>query len=174
MWGSILIVRAKIDLCRRGALGLFPALVLTACASASMPTLGGSDSGSGPSPTATVQPGEPNGGARTKSEHVPGVTEKGGLRVGAGTGVLRVPQVGDTANPGLITGFKGTTVVLFGDETGNDGERIAVSSLSLPLQTKSSAANASRVQIQTAYGARWVARSELLFGGAPRPPTGLR
>lgn len=73
--------------------------------------------------------------------------------------------------PPTIVGFKGPTIVLFGEEFGSEGERIAASSLSLPLQARDAASNASRVQIETAYGSRWIARSEIVLGALERPRT---
>jgi hypothetical protein len=64
----------------------------------------------------------------------------------------------------MIIGFKGPTVILFGGEFGNEGERIAASAINVPIQARSAASNASRVQIETAQGPRWVARSEITLG----------
>jgi hypothetical protein len=61
-------------------------------------------------------------------------------------------------------------VVLFGDEVGQDGERVATSSLTVPLQMKYTASNVSRVQIDTPYGPRWVARSEITIASDVAAP----
>lgn len=63
-----------------------------------------------------------------------------------------------------IVGFRGSTVVLYRDERGNDGERATVSSLSLPMTGRRSAANGSRLEVATTSGPRWIARSEVVIG----------
>jgi len=62
----------------------------------------------------------------------------------------------------IIVAFKGPTVVLFGAEVGNDGERVPSSSFTFPLQVKYFSSNADRVQIETPAGPRWVSRSEVV------------
>lgn len=63
-----------------------------------------------------------------------------------------------------IVGFRGSTVVLYRDERSNDGERATVSSLSLPMTGRRSAANGSRLEVATTSGPRWIARSEVVIG----------
>lgn len=64
-----------------------------------------------------------------------------------------------------IVGFRGSTVVLYRDERGNDGERATVSSLSLPMTGRRSEANGNRLEVATTSGPRWIARSEVVIGG---------
>ncbi len=69
-------------------------------------------------------------------------------------------------DPASIVSFKGATVVLYGSETGNDGERVPVASLPLPLRANVGLLNTSRLTIATASGPRWVATSEVVLGAA--------
>lgn len=65
-----------------------------------------------------------------------------------------------------IIGFRGPTVVVYSGEFRNDGERLAASALPLPLRSRSSASNPLRVEIMTAAGRGWIARSEVSFAAS--------
>ncbi len=81
-----------------------------------------------------------------------------------GTDAPPAPTARAARGSDMIVAFKGPTIVLFGAEVGDNGERVSTSSLSLPLQMKYASSSASRVQIETPYGPRWVARSEIMIG----------
>ena len=85
----------------------------------------------------------------------------------SGTGV-DAPLPRSPRGQDVIVGFKGPTVILFGGEFGNEGERVAASAINVPVQVRNAASNASRVQIETAHGPRWVARSEITLGALGR------
>jgi len=146
------------------SLSLLAALAMTACTSATLPKLtdltGGdtqpkAEGAPGPSDVALPGPMPPAAGVAGPSSVAP-----------------QAATVGDPVRPtserAMIVGFKTQTVVLFAEEHGNDGERVATSSLVLPLQMRNAASNAGRVQIETAYGPRWIARSEIVLGAADR------
>lgn len=61
----------------------------------------------------------------------------------------------------LITSFTKPTVVLYSGETTNDGERVATTSLPMPLRGRVAAGNTARLEIHTPSGPRWLARSEV-------------
>lgn len=142
-------------------LSVFPVIVLAGCASSALPSLDQADNAAA---STSVQSSQAGVGLQTPSNSTfpPSEASSGGARGAAGA----ARTSSSTPNQGLITGFKGATLVLFNDETGNVGERVAVTSLALPLQSRSSPTNFNRVQIDTVYGPRWVARSEVLFGQA--------
>lgn len=71
------------------------------------------------------------------------------------------PAAQSVASSESITGFTGPTVVLYRSESGNDGERRPTASTMLPIAARASTVNASRVQIETDSGPRWIARSEI-------------
>lgn len=148
-------VRPLLRRLPRLALCLLPVLSLTACGSASLPKLSDLAESTAP-PTAAVQPNgaqPPTGPAA--AENLP--------ERPFGTGVdTPLPRV--ARGPEVIVGFKGPTVILFGGEFGNEGERIAASAIGVPLQVRNAASNASRVEIDTAQGPRWIARSEITLG----------
>jgi hypothetical protein len=70
----------------------------------------------------------------------------------------------------VIKGFTGPTVTLFTDETANAGERVLAGSLALPLPSRVSPVPPGRLEIQTEYGARWVARAEVRLADTGAPP----
>lgn len=142
------------------ALTVLPVMVIAGCASSALPTLDQADT-TATSPAA--QTGQVGVGVHTPSKSTVAPTEASSGGVRGGSGAAPSPL---TPKQGLITGFKSATLVLFNDETGNVGERVAVTSLSLPLQSRSSQTNFNRVQIDTVYGPRWVSRSDVLFGQA--------
>lgn len=63
-----------------------------------------------------------------------------------------------------IVGFRSSTVVLYRDERSNDGEKATVSSLSLPMTGRRSAANGNRLEVATISGPRWIARADVVVG----------
>lgn len=138
--------------------GLALSLTLAACGTASWPKLGdyADSSPQRPAPAGPQVAGDvPLAPASPASGYAP---TSSGLRADAPTSQLRQSGAGL-----MIVAFKAPTVVLFGNELGNEGERIAAASLGLPLQAKDSSANAGRVQIDTAGGPRWVARAEIVL-----------
>lgn len=162
----------------RLGLCLLPALSLAGCGTASLPKLSDLTEG-GPPPTIAAAP---SGNATPPLSQLPppvgaiGSAAPPGSPPGAGAG----PAIGaekhrfrGAREQDLIVGFKGPTVILFGGEFGNEGERVAASAINVPIQARSAASNASRVQIETAQGPRWVARSEITLGalerGVPSP-----
>jgi hypothetical protein len=140
---------------------------LAACGSASLPKLSDLSEGAAPPAVATA----PQGATAQPISQLPppAAPTSAGLPSGppSGSGV-DAPLQRSTRGRDAIVGFKGPTVILFGDEFGNDGERVAASALSVPLQVRNAASNASRVQIETAQGPRWVARSEITLGALER------
>jgi hypothetical protein len=60
-----------------------------------------------------------------------------------------------------IKQFKSASVVLYANETGHDGQRVAVSSLPLPLPTGRLSADRTRIEIMTVAGVRWVSAAEI-------------
>lgn len=76
--------------------------------------------------------------------------------------------VSEAKVPGnAIVGFKGATVVLYNDEFGNNGARIPVTALSVPMKIHRVADGNSRFLIATVEGPRWVAASEVVKSGEP-------
>lgn len=61
-----------------------------------------------------------------------------------------------------IKQFKSNSVVLYANETGHDGQRVAVSSLPLPLPTGRLSVDRTRIEIMTVAGARWVSAAEIV------------
>jgi hypothetical protein len=61
-----------------------------------------------------------------------------------------------------IIAFRSATVVLYADDSGQTGQRISATDLSLPLPTLSEG-TATRLDIMTEYGRRWLARADLLL-----------
>jgi hypothetical protein len=147
----------------RLGLSLVPALGLTACGSASLPRLSDLTEGSPPPAVAAAPPGTTT--PPTAQLPPPAVTT--GAARPSGSGVDTPPRR-PARGVDVIVGFKGPTVILFGGEFGNEGERVAASALTVPLQVRNAASNASRVQIETAQGPRWVARSEITLGALER------
>jgi len=159
-----LLVIGGVRQARLLSLCLVTGLAMAACTSAAVPKLtdlvGGETQAKvevAPDPSSMAQ--QPPGDA--------------GLSPGANS---PAPPAGTAALPSSarasIVGFKASTVVLFSGEFGNEGERVATSSLALPLQTTTSPSNAGRVQIETVYGLRWIARTEVVLGIADRQRPG--
>lgn len=61
-----------------------------------------------------------------------------------------------------IIGFRKSTVVLYDDEAGNNGARVPVSALSVPIKIQRVAASNGRFLISTVEGPRWVSASEVV------------
>lgn len=164
-------LRARAFLRRvpRWGLSLLPALSLAACSPSTMPNLSDLEVGTA-KPVATAQPPSAISPPAPKSPQQSAGTN-GSQPSGVG---VDGPPPRPSRRSDVIVGFKGPTVILFGDEFGNDGERVAVSNLNLPLQARSAATNKTRVQIETAYGPRWVARSELVLGALDGQPPSPR
>lgn len=70
------------------------------------------------------------------------------------------------ADQSVIVGFKRSTVILYGSPDSHEGERVPTDALSVPLKPSSQTTNASRVQIMTIDGPRWIAKSDVTFGPA--------
>ncbi len=164
--GSFLRRLPRLGVC------LLPALSLTACGTASLPKLSDLLEANPPPAVAAAPPGTRH---RRLSELPPPASTTSAVAPPgrpSGTGV-DAPPARSARGPDVIVGFKGPTVILFGGEFGNDGERVAASAINVPVQVRSAASNASRVQIETAQGPRWVARSEITLGalerGLPNP-----
>ncbi|MBU1213227.1 MAG: hypothetical protein KJ587_18460 [Alphaproteobacteria bacterium] len=77
-------------------------------------------------------------------------------------------QAADVSAPAadFIVGFRKTTVVLFNDELGNQGARVPVTALSVPIKIRRVATGNGRFLISTVDGPRWVAASEVVKSGA--------
>lgn len=144
-WVVSLVLACCVRRLSQVSLSLLPALGLLGCSSASLPKLTDLEAGAPPQKVAAL----PQNGSPVPNSQPPPSTSQ----------PQRLPAAQD-----MIVGFKGQTIILFGDEFGHDGERVATAELNLPLQMKSSSSNAPRVQIDTAYGPRWVARSEIKLG----------
>lgn len=150
---------------QRLGVGLLLALTLAACSSASLPSLSEPGDGGTQPKGVTAVPSVPPASAPPEE---PATDRKGG-------GASKLSRTRSPSEPiqsvnagSVIVGFKGPTVVLFGGEFGNEGERVSASSLSLPLELKEPSSNANRVQIDTAYGPRWIARSEIVLDALGR------
>lgn len=140
-------------------------MAVAACSSAPLPKLGDVDDGNAQIKGSAALPHGTGPASKVLSEPVAGAAGKGGKSARVGD----TPPVQQIRGPHqeMIVAFTRPTIVLFGDEIGNDGERVAASSISLPLQMRNASSNASRVQIDTAYGPRWVARSEITLSALP-------
>jgi hypothetical protein len=68
-----------------------------------------------------------------------------------------------------VTGVRPTTVVLYRSETGHDGQRVPAGTLSLPLQGRATTATASRVEIETVDGLRWIDKADLILAASGPP-----
>jgi len=148
--------------------GLLLALLIGGC-SASLPQIAGPNTPEAPANASPLPAAE--AGAPTSTAAIP-PAKATPARVAA-------PSEGSSApaaqrGGGTIVGFRGPTVILYGGERANDGERVAAASLSVPLPSRPSAANASRVEVMTVYGPRWIAKSEVMFAApeaaANHPP----
>ena len=68
-----------------------------------------------------------------------------------------------------IIGFAKSTVVLYRNPTGHDGERVTATSLSTPMRIRHDAALPTRVEIMTTAGPRWLDKSEVKLGAIATP-----
>jgi hypothetical protein len=66
------------------------------------------------------------------------------------------------AAPGQIAGFRSSTVILFSSDVGTDGQKVAVSTLSLPTPIVAMSASKKRLAIHTVEGIRWVAMTDVV------------
>ena len=71
------------------------------------------------------------------------------------------PPVGGT--PAIIA-FKGPLVTLYSGESSFEGERLAASSILVPIRARSMSAGGGRIEIATVAGPRWIDRSEVVMG----------
>lgn len=140
---------------------LLLALAVAGCTSASLPKLEDLSSDA-TRPNATDTPHVGVAGP-PQAESVPADTAKR-KSARAGNEPAPVQPVRPGGGSDLIVAFKGPSIVLYDDANSNNGERVSVASLSLPLRMKSTLSNAVRVQIETPYGPRWIARSEITIG----------
>lgn len=85
---------------------------------------------------------------------------------GPAAGALPNPQAQaplPTGDGNTIVGFRGSTVILYNSQTGNDGQRVPAGSMPLPLLAKSASAN--RLEVSTADGPKWISRAEVRTSG---------
>ena len=70
---------------------------------------------------------------------------------------------------GQITGFRSQSLMMYFTEVGSDGERIAVSTLPLPMSVAYRSASTGRLEVRTAAGTRWIDARDVSFAalGAP-------
>lgn len=74
-----------------------------------------------------------------------------------------------------IIKFRKSSVILYNDANGNDGERTGTASLTVPMIVRTSSSNASRLEITTAAGPRWISRSEVdLIARSPETPSEIK
>jgi hypothetical protein len=71
------------------------------------------------------------------------------------------------AAPGQIAGFRSSTVILYSSDVGTDGQKVAVSTLSLPTPIAAMSASKKRLAIHTVEGIRWVEISEVVVPARP-------
>ena len=142
-----------------------PALILAGCTSSTLPKLGdlmGEQENA--RVASTPLPGAPGAPVMTAATPRDRPLEAPPNPPLVGTDAPPAPSARAARGGDMIVAFKGPTIVLFGTEAGDNGERVATSSLSLPLQMKYASSSATRVQIETPYGPRWVSRSEIMLG----------
>lgn len=87
--------------------------------------------------------------------------------VGAGAAIAgnapAAPAHAASASSGdLVTRFRTGSVVLYLSETGHEGQRVATSSLPLPIKSSRRSADGSRVEVMTVEGLRWIAAADLV------------
>ena len=145
------------------SLGLLASLAMVSCTSGATPKL--TDLIGGPAQSTPEAPPSPS--VMVPPDPAPPAGATGGAPA-APRGIAGSQLPGPAGGQAAIVGFKASTVVLFGGEFGNEGQRVATASLNLPLMMKDASSNASRVQIETAYGPRWIARSEIVLGALER------
>ncbi|KUO64879.1 MAG: hypothetical protein APF80_16490 [Alphaproteobacteria bacterium BRH_c36] len=100
----------------------------------------------------------------TASTHLAATTEPAVALAGAAASPGQPGYAGATA-ASLIVGFRKSTVVLFNDELGNQGARVPVTALSVPIKIRRVATGNGRFLISTVDGPRWVAASEVVKSG---------
>jgi hypothetical protein len=68
-----------------------------------------------------------------------------------------------------VTGVRAATIVLYRSEAGHDGQRVLAGALPFPLQARAVTPTASRVEIETVDGSRWIDKADLVLaaGGPP-------
>ena len=66
------------------------------------------------------------------------------------------------AAPGQIAGLRSSTVILYSSDVGTDGQKVAVSTLSLPTPIAAMSASKKRLAIHTVEGIRWVEISDVV------------
>ena len=71
------------------------------------------------------------------------------------------------AAPGQIAGFRSSTVILYSSDVGTDGQKVAVSTLSLPTPIAAMSASKKRLAINTVEGIRWVEISDVVVPAQP-------
>jgi len=137
------------------------ATVVAAC-SATLPQIADAP----PAPQAVGQLGTPR-------EATPGVQSAGTQR--PSSAVLPAPSQPATASSAAgansISQFRSTSIVLFTNETGYDGQRVSVSSLPLPLPVGRRSADGTRLEIMTVAGARWLSVADTLAEAKPADRT---
>ena len=70
--------------------------------------------------------------------------------------------------PGQIAGFRSSTVILYSSDVGTDGQKVAVSTLSLPTPIAAMSASKKRLAIHTAEGIRWVSITDVVVPAQPQ------
>jgi hypothetical protein len=75
------------------------------------------------------------------------------------------------AAPGQIAGFRSSTVILYSSDVGTDGQKVAVSTLSLPTPIAAMSASKKRLAIHTVEGIRWVEISDVVVPASANPVT---
>lgn len=70
---------------------------------------------------------------------------------------------------GRITAFRAESVVLYFSEAGADGERVAVSGLSLPMAVSFQSERTRRLEVQMAQGSRWIDPQQVTFSPPAAP-----
>jgi len=71
------------------------------------------------------------------------------------------------ATPGQIAGFRSSIVILYSSDVGTDGQKVAVSTLSLPTSIVAMSASKKRLAIHTVEGIRWVAITDVVVPTQP-------
>lgn len=66
-----------------------------------------------------------------------------------------------------VTRFRKPSVILYNDANGNDGQRTETASLIVPMTVRQSVTNASRLEVMTAAGPRWISRAEVDLAAKP-------
>lgn len=74
---------------------------------------------------------------------------------------VRSEQRSDEAGDGVVRQLRAASIVLYRTESGHEGQRVAASSLPLPLRTDRRSADGSRFEIITVDGPRWIAFADV-------------